>query len=922
MPEFISPGVYTLEQDLSQYVSNLSSTIVAMVGTSDIGPTETPTLVSSPTAYVNLFGQPSPNHYLGYAALSFLEQGAQLYVTRVAPSDAAFARLTVPVPASFTPYAGNWTLTSNTATSATFTVTNKTGATGADQLIVMPDDGTVTLSTPTSGFDFTDTTNAAAINPTGAIKLGADLASFAVNTDTVDEYIKGRSFSVTTGYGKGSSVPVTDMVFSTDLDLTVDASKFNSFNSPILATGTGSITCVADATFNPASSTAAIVIGKANLGGANEGTISLQYTAGLSTVPVPTSGPDITSSGALALASLTTGQTGINPLIHFNGNNVLIDVPLYYHASGGITIEDAANNAILISATLNAIISAFTASIAATPVVLTGNLLTLSTTAGGMISYNGVVGLGSVNSVTKASAGLKSATASSSVVTLSAATLGASANFTLSVSGTATAFTVAKMQITGTFELNLSRPMWIMSQAGASYVPTLLKFTSLGESDFSNVAITVDINKDNMTSTDEQEYLVSVYARTVGLTISTTSVYQSDFALVESYLGTIDALQSKINKDSAYVSLKVDYTTTDHVNYETGEITNIATTLVPSDQLRPSFGLFADPGGLGALSGASNTVETNVLYPSYSAFLMGGSAGTTVDKYSIMGNAALKTGVWSVSDPESIDINLLVAPGWSADPAVAAEMIKICTSRSDCMCILDTPFGLSVQDVKNYRNNVLNTGSNYAAIYYPWVQIADSVNKINLFVPPSGLVAAQYAYNDANGAVFTAPAGRNRGNIISALATERTLNQVDRDELTRANINPIYTEAGYGIYIRGQMTMQRASTALNRVNVRRLLLYLRKIISTASKYFEFEPGDAVTALRLQQLATTTLKQYQNLGAIRSFTVDVGPDVNTAQVLENNELNMVISLVPTKTAEIIVETFRILPQGQGITINNA
>ena len=102
----------------------------------------------------------------------------------------------------------------------------------------------------------------------------------------------------------------------------------------------------------------------------------------------------------------------------------------------------------------------------------------------------------------------------------------------------------------------------------------------------------------------------------------------------------------------------------------------------------------------------------------------------------------------------------------------------------------------------------------------------------------------------------------------------------------------------------------------------RLFPLLRKIISTASKYFEFEPGDAVTALRLQQLATTTLKQYQNLGAIRSFTVDVGPDVNTAQVLENNELNMVISLVPTKTAEIIVETFRILPQGQGITINNA
>jgi hypothetical protein len=299
-----------------------------------------------------------------------------------------------------------------------------------------------------------------------------------------------------------------------------------------------------------------------------------------------------------------------------------------------------------------------------------------------------------------------------------------------------------------------------------------------------------------------------------------------------------------------------------------------------------------------------------------------GTAGTNVTKFDIIGDETAKTGIYSFSDPEMLDINVLVAPGWSADPDVATAMISLCSNRADAMCILDTPYGLSVQDVIAYRNNILTSGSNYAAIYYPWVQITDSVNKKNIFVPPSGMVAGQYAYNDTVGDVFTAPAGRTRGNMLDATATERILNQGDRDALTLAQINPIYSESGYGIYIRGQMTLQRATTALNRVNVRRLLLNLRKVIATASKYFEFEPGDAVTALRLKQLAESTLEDRLRKGAIRSYTVDVGPNVNTALTLENNELRMSISIVPTKTAEIIIEVFNILPQGQGLTINNA
>ena len=117
------------------------------------------------------------------------------------------------------------------------------------------------------------------------------------------------------------------------------------------------------------------------------------------------------------------------------------------------------------------------------------------------------------------------------------------------------------------------------------------------------------------------------------------------------------------------------------------------------------------------------------------------------------------------------------------------------------------------------------------------------------------------------------------------------------------------------------MTLQTATTALDRVNVRRLLLYLRKVIATASKYYEFEPADSITALRLKQIANSLLQSYVASGGIVSFTVDVGPTVNTALTLNNNELYMSISIVPTKTAEVIVEIFNILGQSKGISISS-
>lgn len=971
MTQFISPGVYVLERDLSQYVSDLSSTIVAIVGTADKGPTNVPTLITSASELSATFGNLNPNHYLSYAAQAYLKQGSILYVTRVAAPDSAKARLTTPIPASYTAYAGDWVLESQTASSATFTISNTAPTTATlsinvnktlvwtggnwknagvvagsritlagftngvnnatfDVASVDTVDATkLTLSTSSTliteasvttasflvsakqfvalqdasfqlpGFDFQDTTGVEPIQG----KLGSDLLSFVTAGSTaVDQYVKGRNFKIVSGVGKDSVVGITGLSGTgPTLSMTVDARKFNSFNSPLLTTAAGSLTFKAGTL--PASNAVLAIIGGTSTGGVvqlifNEPTA--YDTAGEKDTLITT----LNAGGAGAITALDALVSVTNTV------DVSIKVPLYNGTVGGtVDSAEAIKNNTLTIAILNAIITAFRANSVGSSTLLAASAICKATA-------NGITGIGYVDAITGISEGIKSAvlsTTDNKTVILSAIVVGAFGNLDPAASTAVVSST--PLQISGSFSTDLYRPTWVVSTAGTSTIPTLFKFSSIGEADLSNMAIVVGINNNRYDSLGNLQYVVSLYHRIDSSSVSTTSTVQSDFLLFESFEGTPEVLQSTISASSSYISLKIDYSTEDTLNVTTG----VPVYGTVPDYLTSSFALAGDLSGLGALAGVATYVSGTTLTPAFADFLLGGSLGTDITKYDILGDASLKTGIYSFSDPEQIDINVLLAPGWSADPAVAKGMVALCESRGDCMAILDTPFGLTVQNVVNYKNNVLNINSSYAAIYYPWVKITDAVNKKDIFVPPSGLVAGQYAYNDLVGEVFSAPAGRNRGNLSEAIATERILNQGDRDVLTLAHINPIHYEAGYGIYIRGQMTMQTATTALDRVNVRRLLLNLRKVIATASKAFEFEPGDAITALRLKQLAESTLEDRLRKGAIRSYTVDVGPNVNTVTTLENNELRMSISLVPTKTAEKIIEVFNILGQGQGISL---
>jgi len=900
MTQGTSPGVYTIERDLSQYISDLSQTIAAMVGTAECGPVNIPTLVTSPKQYVDLFGPQNPKHYLGYAALAYLKKGNMLYVTRVAPSDAAKAKLTVPLPKS-TPvsYAGEWTLVANDSTTATFTVTDYAGATATAKTIELGN------STVLPGFDFTDSVGTATANG----KIGSDLRSFSTSA-LVSKYIKGSIFNITSGSGKDSNAVITNLEVlpSSVTKVTINSTKLNSYNSPTTTTAVGTVSAITGAL--PAAESTLFTIGKTNYKTANVGTIEVIYSLVGTTYATP--------EQKQALLDVLQGSSNPAKLVELEKlltvtqvgsvTSIKISAPLWDTAVAG----NATKNLTLIAAILTELITVFRTQTQASLPNATYPKLLATYIAARVVAPSTLVGLGSI-AVDGSCAGIISAALNdtSTSINLTAIVPGASGSF-IPESVATTVLTVTPLLITGTFTTNLYRPTWDIAPAGTNTLaPTYLKFTSNGDGDFSKYAITVSYNPTNLDQ-NQQIYTVRIYLRGSADTIATGSVITSDFTLLEQFDGTIEVLKARINENSNITKVKIDYTTSDVANLTTGGV--VLGTI--SDRLTIVPTLTTDSSGNGYVLGT----HYSDAIPAFSGLLLGGSVGTAVVAGDVIGDVGQLTGIYSFSDPDQQDINLILAPGWSADPAVSKALLQVCEMRSDCMAILDTPFALTPQGAINYRKNLLNANTSYGALYYPWIKIEDSISKRSIFIPPSGQVAAQYAYSDMVGEVHSAPAGRNRGVITEALVTERNLFQGDRDVLYANQINPIHFESGFGTYIRGQRTLQSASTALDRVNVRRLFLKLRKIIATASKFFEFEPGDSITAMRLKSIADQYMDEHQRKGAIQSYSINVGPEINTPYVLDNNELRMTISAVPTKTAEVITETFNILGQGKGITIS--
>ena len=266
-----------------------------------------------------------------------------------------------------------------------------------------------------------------------------------------------------------------------------------------------------------------------------------------------------------------------------------------------------------------------------------------------------------------------------------------------------------------------------------------------------------------------------------------------------------------------------------------------------------------------------------------------------------------------LGNQDEYQYNILLAPGLGLDATTGINaMISCVENRGDAIAL--TGAGTYGTSIVGATTNAAGQSSNYAATYYPWVQLfSTNLGKV-VWCPPTVVMGGVYAFNDQVGAEWFAPAGLNRGGIPSVVRAERRLQQSDRDTLYSANVNPLATFPGNGVVAFGQKTLQRKATSLDRVNVRRLLIALKYYIGNVARTLVFEQNTAVTRNRFLSQVNPYLESVVQRQGLYAFKVVMDDTNNTPDVIDRNQLIGTIYIQPTKTAEFIILNFNILPTG--------
>jgi len=287
------------------------------------------------------------------------------------------------------------------------------------------------------------------------------------------------------------------------------------------------------------------------------------------------------------------------------------------------------------------------------------------------------------------------------------------------------------------------------------------------------------------------------------------------------------------------------------------------------------------------------------------------------------GKTAYEDAIDILSNRDQFDFDLLLTPGLIDNldnhAVVITRAISMVEERGDAFYIIDPTYKGST--VGQARAAAENRNSNYAGYYYPWVQIADADLGGGRWVPPSAIVPSVYSFNDLVSEKWYAPAGLNRGGLDQGVQTERIMTQNDRDNLYIKNINPIATFPRHGLVIWGQKTLQKKRSAMDRINVRRLLIAAKRHIAETAKYLVFEQNTRETRLRFINITRPWFENARRKQGIYDFRIVIDERNNTADVVDRNEMRASIYLKPAKTAEFIIVDFFVLPTGAKFPIDD-
>jgi hypothetical protein len=312
-----------------------------------------------------------------------------------------------------------------------------------------------------------------------------------------------------------------------------------------------------------------------------------------------------------------------------------------------------------------------------------------------------------------------------------------------------------------------------------------------------------------------------------------------------------------------------------------------------------------------------------------------------MDSQTQLSNYAFNTvriAIDTCADPELVDMNILSAPGISVD-GLTNRVIDVCEARGDALGIIDlktnsftpapdrssvvrdddsTVRGNAADAARTFKQRQIN--NSYGAAYYPWTKVRDPETSKTFYCPPSVAAIGTLSYSQAVSEVWFAPAGFNRGGLTAGAAgipvvgvTEK-LSSKDRDKLYEANINPIASFPSEGLVVFGQKTLQTTRSALDRINVRRLLIFVKKEISRISNGLLFDPNTQVTWDRFKGQAVPFLQSVKARLGLEDFKVVLDTTTTTPDLVDRNVMYAKIFLKPTRAIEFIAVDFVITNTG--------
>jgi len=340
--------------------------------------------------------------------------------------------------------------------------------------------------------------------------------------------------------------------------------------------------------------------------------------------------------------------------------------------------------------------------------------------------------------------------------------------------------------------------------------------------------------------------------------------------------------------------------------------------------------------GHGPVSSISNDASTGLMNPRFNKFvqktvnLVGGANGdgggnTTSEAAALIGVAAPSaTGIYAL-DKDLVPITMAIIPGIT-DQNVQNALITLAETTGNFLCVFGAPIGIGDPgDAIDYSNGVspyrtAPFNSSYACLYYPAVKVFNPYLGKDLYMDPAIFAVRQMGFTDTVADLWFAPAGFVRGRLTKPTDTEVDLNQGDRDSLYSGGniINPIADFPQQGITIFGQRTTQRSATALDRINVRRLMIYIKRVITASTQRFVFEPNDKITQERITTLLVPLFEDIKRRRGITEFKVVCDETVNTPERVDRNELWCKILIKPTKAAEILVFELNVTSQSTNIS----